>query len=93
MKEQPNKETYTRRGHIRGGDIHTEGIFTRRGHTHGGDIHMEGTYMEGTCIRKGSAHEGSYTRRDIHMDEHTYGGEMHMKGHTHGGDIYIVQTL
>ena len=36
-------------------------------------------------MRRGIAHEGSYIRRDIHMDEHTYGGEWHMKGHTHGG--------
>lgn len=34
---------------------------------------MEETYIEGTCIRKGRAHEGSYTLRDIHIDENSSG--------------------
>ena len=54
MKKQPNKK------HRNGGNIHSEGIYTRRGHTHGEDIHMERTCPEGTCIWRGSAHEGGY---------------------------------
>lgn len=55
-----------------------EGIFARRGHTYGVDIHAEGTYLEGICIWRGSAHEGSYTRRDVHTDEH-----IHTEGNAH----------
>ena len=52
----------------------------------GDDIHTERTYAEGTCIRRGSAHEGSvictegYTRMNIHPEEHT------QRGHTYGGE-------
>ena len=38
MKEQPNKETYTRRRHIHGG------TYILRGYTHGWDIHTEEIY-------------------------------------------------
>lgn len=72
-------------------DIHAEGTWkghTQGGrHTHGVDSYAAATYLEGTCIRRGSAHEG---RREIHMDEHTYGEEctwksIHTEEHTHGG--------
>lgn len=115
MKEQPHKETYTRKryrtegtytrkGHTRRRDMNMEGTYIWRGHTrrgtytwkrheHVGDTHMEGThtgrghthYVERTRTWRESAHEESYTRRNIHMVEHTLGEEMHMKGYTRGG--------
>lgn len=36
------ERTYTRRRHIHGGNIYTEGTYTQRGHTHKGDIYKEG---------------------------------------------------
>lgn len=69
--------TYIWRGHTR------KGTYAWKRHEHGGDTHMEGThsgrghihYVEGTRIWRKSAHEVSYTRRNIHMVELTLGGE------------------
>lgn len=75
IKEQPNKETCTWRGHSHGG-WYTEGhvrvpnkeTYNWRGHTNGGDIHTEG-----------HPHGGNIHGGDIQ------GGDMHTEGHIHGG--------
>ena len=49
IKKQPKKETYKWKRHT------PRRTYIQR------DIHTEETYTEGTCIRRGSPHEGSYT--------------------------------
>ena len=77
IEEQANKKIYICRG-----GIGVEGTQIRW------DIHTKGTYTEG----RRNAHEGSYTRRNIHTEgrtwrRHTYGGgcrwrDIHKEGHT-----------
>ena len=57
-------------------DMRTEGTYTRRGHTR--NAYRENIHMEGT-----------YTWRDIHMNEIPVRGHAKraQSGHTHGGDI------
>ena len=58
---------------------HTEG-YTRR-NIHSGDILTEGNSHEGTCTRR-YLHIVEHTRRDIHTEKHAQ-----------GGDIRIEQTV
>ncbi len=92
MKEQQNKETYTRMGQ------HTERIlYVQRGYTREGDMrirrhtHGKNIYLHGEAIYMG---RNTYTHkkyiwrghkdRDIHMAEYIYG----RTEHTHKGDIH-----
>lgn len=66
MKEQPDKESFTRRrchteGTLYKGDIHAEGIYTWRRHTYGGKIYLEGTYTWREHILGGDIMERTYT--------------------------------
>ena len=58
-------------------------------HRKGGNIHTEGKYTR-TCIRRRSAHEGSYIRRDIHTDGYTR-MNIHPKEHTQQKHTYGVK--
>lgn len=79
-------------GHIHGGDIQMmkqpkKKKYRNGENIHGGDIHTKRTYTEGTCMRRESAHEGSYTRRDIHAEGYTR-MIIHQEEHTQRGHIY-----
>ena len=66
MKEQTNGGTYTRRGHIHGGEIHTKE--QTYGDIHGGDIPMkEQTYGE------------TYTWWSVHTVGCIHGGDIHTR--------------
>ena len=86
---QTHGRTYTQSGYTRwgyqGGD--TPKGDTCEGDTYGGDTYGGDTHNMVTRRQGGDAHymEGTDTRRDMHMESHTHGGDTH-GGDTHGGD-------
>lgn len=62
--------TYVRR------DIHTEETYTQRKHTCEWTIIRRNIYNTEGTYTDGNAHEGTYTPRSIHIEEHTHGRDI-----------------
>ena len=75
MRTECAQGTYTCREHKN---------VTRRGHTYEGNMHTEGHTWN--AHRENIHMEGTYTRRDVHMDD------IHMRGHAHRGGIHMEGT-